>query len=126
MIVALVGRRIDAESTSIPRFPFDSIARVREEIRAFFTNQLVKAVVGSGACGADLLAFDIAGQLGIPRYMLLPFAKEDFRKVKLSPSVTKRTGLQNRTCSFRQHPAPRYNGLCHRYLYSVVALCEPS
>jgi hypothetical protein len=45
-------------------------------------------LVCSAACGADLLALEAAGHLGIERYIILPFGRERFRKT----SVTDRPG----------------------------------
>jgi hypothetical protein len=47
------------------------------------------ALVCSGACGADLLALDAAGELGLRRRMVLPFEPARFR----AGSVTDRPGL---------------------------------
>jgi hypothetical protein len=44
--------------------------------------------VSSAACGADLLALDVAGEIGIARHVILPFDPARFR----AGSVTDRTG----------------------------------
>jgi len=40
-------------------------------------------MVCSAACGADLVALEEAGKLGIRRRVVLPFAKERFRKTSV-------------------------------------------
>jgi hypothetical protein len=48
----------------------------------------VGVLVCSAACGSDLLALGVAGELGIRRRVILPFARTLFRKT----SVTDRPG----------------------------------
>ena len=45
-------------------------------------------LIRSAACGADLLALDIAGEFGVERHVVLPFAVQAFR----ASSVTDRPG----------------------------------
>lgn len=88
MITALAGRRIDEENADYKRFPLTSISAVREKLRGFFVDNKVTHLVSSGACGADLLAQDVAHELGIDRTIVLPFNVQIFR----SSSVTDRPG----------------------------------
>lgn len=88
MIISLVGRRIDAHDATIPRFPLENMAIVRERIRAFFVGNKITALVCSAACGADLLALDVTGELGIRRRIVLPFEQNRFR----ATSVVDRPG----------------------------------
>lgn len=88
MIIALAGRRIDEVNAPYKRFPANSISLVKEKLRRFFLDHMVTHLVCSGACGADLLAHDIAGEMGIRRTMILPFDAKSFR----STSVTDRPG----------------------------------
>ncbi|HUF28738.1 MAG TPA: hypothetical protein VMM18_17285 [Gemmatimonadaceae bacterium] len=48
--------------------------------------------MSSAACGADLLALHAAGELGIRRYIVLPFDRRRFRET----SVTDRPGGDDR------------------------------
>jgi hypothetical protein len=84
MIAALAGRRVDAEETDSPRFPPGNVAVVRERIRAMLVERAVSALVCSAACGADLLGLDAAGELGIRRRVVLPFARDVFRRVSVA------------------------------------------
>jgi hypothetical protein len=88
MIVAVAGRRIDPLDAGVARFP---LARV-EAVRAAIGERLVElgatAVVSSGACGTDLIALAVAGELGLRRRMILPFGRALFRET----SVTDRPG----------------------------------
>ncbi len=88
MIVALAGRRVDASDAQAPRFPLENTAKVRRHISALLTECKATVLVCSGACGADLLALDVAGKLGLRRRIVLPFERERFRET----SVTDRPG----------------------------------
>jgi len=79
MIIALVGRRIDPSGAEPARFPPENVGRVRDRLRRLFRTTGATALIGSGACGADLLAMDVAGELGLRRRMVLPFAPGRFR-----------------------------------------------
>lgn len=87
-IIALAGRRIDAEDAPVARFPLAAVPLVRERIADLFREVGATALVGSGACGADLLAQEVAAELHIPHWMILPFPSSRFRKA----SVTDRPG----------------------------------
>ena len=87
-VAALAGRRIDAGDSATPRFPLDHAAIVRDRLKALFITEGTDALVCSAACGADLIALDVAGALGLRRRVVLPFAPERFRET----SVTDRPG----------------------------------
>ena len=56
MIVAFAGRRIDAEGTGEPgKFPLANVDRVNREVDQFLRERQPAVVVGSAACGADLM-----------------------------------------------------------------------
>ena len=88
MIVALAGRRIDATDTETPRFPSALADSVRTKLTTCLNSVNAKHLVGSGACGADLLAMLSAEELRITKTMILPFNAQTFR----STSVTDRPG----------------------------------
>lgn len=88
MIIALAGRRVDAADAKQDRFPPKNVNVVRERIRTMLQAQGAAALVGSAACGADLLALSEAGKLGLRRMVVLPFDREKFR----TTSVTDREG----------------------------------
>lgn len=83
MIIALAGRRIDAPDTAVPRFPLGRSAPVRERLLTLLREQNATALVSAAACGADLLALDAAGELGIRRSVVLPFTRERFRTLSV-------------------------------------------
>jgi hypothetical protein len=87
MILAFAGRRVDAEGSEA-RFPLANVARVRHEIERVLAALKPTTVVGSAACGADLLVLEVAGALGMRRRIILPFDRATFR----SSSVTDRPG----------------------------------
>lgn len=88
MIIALAGRRIDAPDAKITRFPLYEEDLVRERVHKFLVDRKATALVSSAACGADLLALDVAGKLGVERYIILPCEQNRFR----ATSVTDRPG----------------------------------
>ncbi len=88
MVIALAGRRIDASDATIARFPLANVPAVRERIRTFFAQSQPKALVSSAACGADLIAQEEAGRLGVGRRVVLPYGRKEFR----ATSVTDRPG----------------------------------
>jgi hypothetical protein len=82
-VVALGGRRIDAEPTSTPRFPFDQVDRVGREIADQLRRTQAVALVCSAACGADLIALETAQKMGLPTRIILPFSAARFRETSV-------------------------------------------
>jgi hypothetical protein len=87
-IVALAGRRIDETSSTFAQFPLANVAVVRQRIESELRRLRTRILVSSAACGADLLALDVGGELGIVRRVILPFDAARFR----TTSVTDRPG----------------------------------
>ena len=90
MVIALAGRRVDPTEAKLSRFSPEpeNIERVRRRLHTVFISQGVVALVSSAACGADLLALEEAGRLGLRRKIVLPFNPAKFR----STSVIDRPG----------------------------------
>ena len=84
MIFALAGRRIDAPDASTPRFPAQNVPTVQEKIRALFKEHQPQALICSAACGADLLALQVAEELKIHREIVLPFPPAIFRQFSVA------------------------------------------
>ncbi|SRR5260370_15865825 len=82
-VLALAGRRIDAEGANPPRFPLSQVEAVRQRLNSLIVEEQIGAIVCSAACGADLVALEEAGKLGIRRRVVLPFAKERFRETSV-------------------------------------------
>ena len=82
-VVALTGRRIDAPGASVKRFPPSNASTVRARIREALERLAATALVSSAACGADLVALDAAGELGLRRRVVLPFAETRFRETSV-------------------------------------------
>jgi hypothetical protein len=87
-IIVEAGRRVDAPDVKVARFPPQSVPKVRKKIRQVLMNKKPVAIVSAAACGADLLLLDVAGEMHVPRYVLLPSEPEVFRV----SSVTDRPG----------------------------------
>jgi hypothetical protein len=78
-VVALSGRRIDAEPTLTPRFPFDQVERVQMEIANHLRRTHALALVCSAASGADLIALETAQEMRLRTRIILPFSAQRFR-----------------------------------------------
>lgn len=81
-VVALAGRRVDAHNVRSIRFPPRNATLVEDKIRKFFQKG-VRVLVCSAACGADLLALGVAGELGIRRRIILPYTRALFRETSV-------------------------------------------
>ena len=88
VVAALAGRRIDPNNAKTPRFPASRVISVRDAITDVLRHKSVDVLVCSAACGADLLALDVATTLGLRCRIVLPFAPEEFR----TTSVVDRPG----------------------------------
>ena len=82
-VVALGGRRIDAEPTPTPRFPFDQVDRVGMEIGDRLRRMRAVTLVCSAACGADLIALETAQKIKLPMRIILPFSAARFRETSV-------------------------------------------
>jgi len=87
-IIVEAGRRVDAPDAKAVRFPKQNVPNVRKKIRQLLLRTKPVATVSSAACGADLLLLEVAGEMRIPHYILLPSNPDDFRV----SSVTDRPG----------------------------------
>lgn len=87
-VLAIAGRRIDAADADQARFPLANVPAVRSEITRILRETQPEAMVCSAACGVDLISLDVARELAIPAWIVLPFDRERFRQT----SVTDRPG----------------------------------
>lgn len=78
-VVALAGRRVDPPGAPEPRFSVENIERVRAQIRQTLIDLGAVEIVCAAACGADILALEAAGELGLARRVVLPAAPDVFR-----------------------------------------------
>lgn len=81
-VAALAGRRVDAPGAR-PRFPSANLLQVRASIQQELERLGVRTLVCSAACGADLLALAVAGELGIRRRAILPTGPASFRRTSV-------------------------------------------
>jgi hypothetical protein len=88
MIMALCGRRVDAEDAPVRRFPPENEEQVRNGIASLLDRYQPRVLVASAAAGADLLGLEEAGTRGVRLRVLLPFVPERFR----ATSVVDRPG----------------------------------
>jgi hypothetical protein len=80
IVVAAAGRRIDKPGADPERFPLRNLERVGRAVHEALAAIPVLVLVSSAACGADLLALEAAGTLGIRRRVVLPFDIDRFRQ----------------------------------------------
>jgi hypothetical protein len=83
MVIAFAGRRIDAPNATVARFPCGNTRLVRQRIRAQFERVAAAIMVSSAACGADLLALDVAAELAMRRVVVLPWERGRFRETSV-------------------------------------------
>ena len=83
MVIAFAGRRVDAPNASPARFPPGNVPAVRDRIRAVLAELMATALVASAACGADLIALDVARELGLRCAIVLPWAAGTFRETSV-------------------------------------------
>ena len=82
-VIALAGRRIDAAGAGSIRFPLEAVPLVRQRVGDLLRQEGARALVCSAACGADLIALEEAGRLGMRRRVVLPFAPAQFRNTSV-------------------------------------------
>ena len=76
----VAGRRIDAPRAEAPRFPLENVPIVRDRLRDELARHQLAWVVSSAACGADIIAQEVAAELGLRRRVVLPFSRAQFRE----------------------------------------------
>jgi hypothetical protein len=79
VVIVLAGRRIDAADTVPPRFPAGNESVVSTRVRHAFEELGATVIVCSAACGADLVALEVAGAMKLRRRVVLPWDRETFR-----------------------------------------------
>lgn len=80
MVIAFAGRRVDAPNATDVRFPAKNVPAVRKRVLHAFEDQGATAIVSAAACGADLVALEAAGELGMRRVIVLPWDRDQFRE----------------------------------------------
>lgn len=87
-VIAFAGRRVDAADADVERFPAAAEQAVAHKLNSLLRRTGASALVASAACGSDILALEAAADLGLDRYVILPFDQATFRET----SVTDRPG----------------------------------
>src|SRR5262245_17790079 len=83
-VVAFAGRRIDPVNPEIVRFPFANKEALGSAISEALKAERAAVLVASAACGSDLVALQAAADLGLRNRIVLPFAREIFRKTSVT------------------------------------------
>jgi len=79
VIIALAGRRIDAPDATTQRFPAENAALVEDRLEELFRVRHAAALIGSAACGVDLIGQRVAAALGLARTIVLPYPPDVFK-----------------------------------------------
>lgn len=82
-VASLAGRRPDPLNSDIKRFPLANTDAVQNALYETFAEQSFTALVCSAACGADLLALEVAAKLNVEATVFLPFAPQLFRELSV-------------------------------------------
>ena len=88
-VFSFAGRRIDPLGSKRRAFPHEVVSLVSAKIETYLRQTAPAAIFGAAACGADILVLRAAGDLGIPRTIVLPFDRDLFR----TTSVLDRPGF---------------------------------
>lgn len=83
VILAFAGRRIDAVGADPARFTPAAVPHVDAALARLFDLHTIEAVVGSAACGADILVLEAARARGVRARIVLPFAATRFRETSV-------------------------------------------
>src|SRR5438067_1879916 len=99
VVIALAGRRIDSEDALVRRFPLQNAGMVSARIDTCFLRENPIAVVCSAACGADLIAVEVAARHNIRCRLVLPLPIAQFRARSVADRPGNWTPLFNRACA---------------------------
>jgi len=83
VIIVYAGVQADEPEREVPRLPADAEDALLARIKGLLQSLQPSLLVGALASGADILFARAALSEGIPLRVLLPFAKEDFRRTSV-------------------------------------------
>src|SRR5690349_3650476 len=83
VVIALAGRRVDPPGADPRRFPLENVETVSKRIGQLFAERNAAALVSAAACGADLLALEVAKSRHMRRRVVLPFSRDVFRRTSV-------------------------------------------
>jgi len=137
IVAALAGRRIDARGDDTKQFPIENAPAVREALRALLRRERVGVLVSSAACGADLLALEVALGLDINCHVILPFNRETFRNTSvidrpgdwgaLYDFVLKKTSAANTLTVLEngENNELAYRAVTERIIHDAIEIAAP-
>jgi len=85
VIILYAGVQADEVGRAVARLPEGSEEELLTRLRGLFQSLQPSRLVGALASGSDILFARAALSEGIPLRVLLPFAKEDFRRTSVEP-----------------------------------------
>jgi hypothetical protein len=84
-LIVFAGHRVDAPGRTEPRFPptreAQAKALIREAIESLRSDDFELAGLGSAAAGADILAHEVCGELGLKSTICLPMPAKDYARM---------------------------------------------
>jgi tetratricopeptide (TPR) repeat protein len=83
LVIAMAGRRVDTPNAEVSRFPASNVPAVTQRIRTALVSTCASTLVCSAACGVDIIALEVAGELGLRRRIVLPFGRDLFRETSV-------------------------------------------
>src|SRR5664279_2133900 len=83
-VAAVAGRRVDAPDAREVRFPANAELMVRNDIQRLLVEYGIGTLVSSAACGADIVALEVAVELGLRLVIVLPFERHRFRATSVT------------------------------------------
>jgi hypothetical protein len=83
LVAAVAGRRIDAPEAGTSRFPASNEPAVTQRVRNMLVATAANTLVCSADCGTDIIALEVAGELGLRRRIILPFRRVLFRETSV-------------------------------------------
>lgn len=86
LVVCITGHIVDRSDRASPRFPDESVPKVKEAFPVLFGQLGPTAAVVGGAAGADLLACEALQAMNVSATVILPMRSEPYAAESVSPS----------------------------------------
>ena len=109
MVIAFAGRRVDAPNAVPARLSAGNVPAVGDRIRAVLAELVATALVASAACGADLIALDVAREMGIRCAVVLPWDQDRFREGSVVDRGVEWGPIFDRVVGEARHAGDLYN-----------------
>lgn len=85
MIIVYAGSQADEPGRTVPRLPETADEELLTRLKGLLQSLQPSLLVGALASGADILFARAALSEGVPLKVVLPFGRDDFRKISVEP-----------------------------------------